>query len=88
MNTASSTLSSACPPRWRVTLEMTQESRESDYSDDEIEQILGTGAPEVRLTLKAIEDIISENPLLVTGVVFALGILLGVSLGSARRRRS
>jgi hypothetical protein len=67
---------------------MTQESRESDYSDDEIEQILGTGAPEVRLTLKALEDIISENPLLVTGVVFALGILLGVSLGSARTRRS
>lgn len=67
---------------------MTQESRESDYSDDEIEQILGTGAPEVKLTLKAIEDIISENPLLVTGLVFALGILLGLSLSSARRKRS
>ena len=67
---------------------MTGERKESEYSDDEIEQMLGMGASEGKLTLKEIEQIISDNPFLVTGLVFALGILVGVGLGYARKKRS
>jgi len=64
------------------------EAAESDYSDDEIEQIIGMAASETGLALKEIREVISENPLLVTGLAFALGILLGVSLGCVRKRYS
>jgi hypothetical protein len=37
--------------------------------------------------VKEFEAIVKESPLLVTGLVFAFGILLGVSLSSGRRRR-
>lgn len=64
---------------------MARESRESDYSDDEIEQILGMGMSQTGFPLREIREIIVEKPLLATGLAFAFGILLGVSLGCARR---
>lgn len=65
---------------------MAHESGQSDYSDDEIEQILGMGAPEARFAVKEMREAIRENPLLVTGLVFAFGILIGISLGRGRKR--
>jgi hypothetical protein len=69
-----------------VTAAMANEAKERDYSDDEIEQILGTRGPEARLMLKEIRDIIRENPLLVAALIFAMGILVGASLGRGHRK--
>ncbi|WP_455284440.1 hypothetical protein [[Eubacterium] cellulosolvens] len=56
------------------------------YSDDEIEQIIGIGALETKFVLKEIRETIRGSPLLATGLVFAFGILVGVSLGQVRKR--
>ena len=66
---------------------MAREPGESSYSDEEIEQILGMGAPEAKFVLKAIRDAVKEDPLLVAGLVFALGILVGVGLARGHRKR-
>lgn len=77
------------PPTYRNTqdwtTEMTHGSEQRSYSDDEIEQILGMGVPEAKLALKEMREIVREDPLLITGLVFAFGILLGISLCRARR---
>ena len=65
---------------------MANEAKERDYSDDEIEQILGMGGPETRLMLKEMRDTIRENPLLVAALIFAMGILVGASLSRGHRR--
>jgi hypothetical protein len=65
---------------------MADEAKERNYSDDEIEQILGMGGPETKLPLKEMREAIRENPLLAATVVFAFGILVGASLGRGRRR--
>jgi hypothetical protein len=65
---------------------MADEVKERDYSDDEIEQILGMGGPETRIALKEMREAIRENPLLVGALIFALGILVGASLSRGRRR--
>jgi len=61
-------------------------SGQGGYADDEIEEILGMGAPEVNALLKQAREIVRENPLLVTGLAFAFGLLLGASLGRPRER--
>ena len=73
-------------PCLSVTVAMAREAKERDYSDDEIEQILGMGGPESKLALKEIRDTIRENPLLVAALIFAVGILVGASLSRGRRR--
>ncbi len=65
---------------------MANEAKERDYSDDEIEQILGMGGPEAKLTLKEVRDTIRENPLLVAALIFAMGILVGASLSRGHRK--
>ena len=65
---------------------MANEAKERDYSDDEIEQILGMGGPETRLMLKEMRDTIRENPLLVAALIFAMGILVGASLSRGHRK--
>jgi len=70
-----------------LTAVMAREPGQSSYSDDEIEQILGMSAPEAKFALKAIRDSIKEDPLLVAGLVFALGILVGVSVARGHRKR-
>lgn len=72
----------------RVTTTMKSKSGQGDYSDDEIEEILGMGPSQVNVLLDQIRDSIRENPLLVTGLVFALGVLVGASLGRTRERCS
>jgi hypothetical protein len=65
---------------------MVDEVKERNYSDDEIEQILGMGGPETKLRLKEMREVIRENPLLVATLVFTFGVLVGVSLSRGRRR--
>jgi hypothetical protein len=65
---------------------MARKSGEGNYSEDEIEQILGMEAPEVKFALKEIRKTIKEDPLLVAGLVFAFGMLLGVSLSRGHRK--
>ncbi len=65
---------------------MAHEAKERDYSDDEIEQILGMGGPEAKLMLKEIRETIRENPLLVAALIFAVGVLVGASISRGHRR--
>lgn len=65
---------------------MAPESGQREYSDDEIEQILGMSGPELKLTLKEVGEVIRENPLLMTGLIFALGILIGAGLARDGRK--
>jgi len=65
---------------------MANEAKERDYSDDEIEQILGMGGPEAKFMLKEMRDTIRENPLLVAALIFAMGILVGASLSYGHRK--
>jgi len=65
---------------------MARKPGEGNYSEDEIEQILGMEAPEVKFALKEIRKTIKEDPLLVAGLVFAFGMLLGVSLARGHRK--
>ncbi len=72
--------------RLSVTLDMAREAKESDYSDDEIEQIFGMGGAETKVVLKEIRETMRENPLLVAALVFALGILVGASISHGHKR--
>ena len=65
---------------------MASEEKERDYSDDEIEEILGRGGPEAKLVLKQMRDTIRENPLLVAALIFAMGILVGASVRRGHRK--
>jgi hypothetical protein len=64
---------------------MAHESGQSHYSDGEIEQILGMKVLGARFSLKEIRETIREEPFLVTGLVFALGILIGISVGRVHK---
>jgi len=65
---------------------LTQKRAEDDYSDDEIEEILGTTAPETELVLREIRETVMESPLLALGLAFTFGILVGLGLNQTRRR--
>ena len=69
-----------------MTANMARESKEHDYSDDEIEQIFGMGGSETKATLKEIREAMRENPLIVAALVFALGILVGASISRGHKR--
>ena len=61
------------------------ETEETEFSDEELEEIIDMKAP--TQLVKEFEAIVKEKPLLVTGLVFAFGILVGISLSPRRRRR-
>jgi hypothetical protein len=65
---------------------MASEEKERDYSDDEIEEILGMGGPEAKLVLKQMRDIMRANPLLVAALIFAMGIVVGASVRRGHRK--
>ena len=65
---------------------MAREANELDYSDDEIEQIFGMGGADTKIVLKEIRETMRENPLLVAGLVFALGILVGASISHGHKK--
>lgn len=65
---------------------MAKKSQDEEYSEDEIEQVLGMGAAETSLILSEVRETIRENPLLVAGLALALGVLIGVGLTQGRKR--
>ena len=65
---------------------MADEAKEHDYSDDELEEILGMGNPEAKLMLRQMRDTIRDNPLLVAALIFAMGILVGASVRRGHRK--
>lgn len=62
----------------------TQEKKE-DFPDDELEEIMNMHAPKDQINVAEARKIIRENPLLVAGLVFTFGLLLGVSLAGKKR---
>jgi len=62
----------------------TLETEEKEFSDEELEEIIDMQAP--KELVKQFESMVKERPLLVSGLIFAFGLLLGAGL--SRRRRS
>ncbi len=62
----------------------TPRPKKDEFSDEELEEIMDMKAP--KELVRELEATIKESPLLVMGLVFAFGLLVGVSLGSGRRR--
>lgn len=58
---------------------------ESEIPDEEVEDILDMQAPND--LIKEFRKTVQDSPLLVTGLVFAFGLLVGVSLSSGRKSR-
>lgn len=62
----------------------TPRPKKDEFSDEELEEIMDMKAP--KELVRELEATIKESPLLVMGLVFAFGLLVGVSLSSGRRR--
>jgi hypothetical protein len=63
-----------------------EKPKKKEFTDEELEEIMDRHGPEDELSVQEIRALIRENPLLVTGLVFAFGLLLGLSLSPARKR--
>ena len=53
---------------------------DGEFSDSEVEDILDMQAP--KDLLREVQKAVQENPLLMTGLVFTFGLLVGVALSS------
>jgi ElaB/YqjD/DUF883 family membrane-anchored ribosome-binding protein len=58
---------------------------EKEFSDEDLEEIIDMQAP--KKLVREFEAMVKERPLLVTGLVFAFGLLVGVSISGRRRSR-
>ena len=63
-----------------------EKSKKKGFTDEELEEIMDKHGPEDEFNVQEIRAFIRENPLLVTGLVFAFGLLLGLSLCPARKK--
>jgi len=61
------------------------EERDS-FSDEEVEEIMDRHGDMGQVGIAEFRQMIRENPLLVAGLIFTLGLLLGVSCRSGRKR--
>jgi ElaB/YqjD/DUF883 family membrane-anchored ribosome-binding protein len=59
-------------------------TEEKEFSDEELEEIIGMQAP--KELIREFVSLVRERPLVMTGLAFAFGILIGVGLASGRRR--
>lgn len=62
------------------------EQTSEKYSDEELEEIMDMHAARDMISAKEIRETIRENPLLMTGLVFAFGLLAGIALSPKRRK--
>ena len=58
----------------------TETKNDGDFSDAEVEDIFDMQAP--KDLLREFQKTVQDNPLLVTGLVFTFGLLVGVALSS------
>ncbi len=65
---------------------MPADGEKENFSDEDVEEIIDMHAPKGQVSTSELRRIIRENPLLVAGLVFTFGLLLGVSLRPSRRR--
>lgn len=66
---------------------MSARSKEKEsFSDEELEEIIDMQAPKGQMSAAELRQVIRDNPLLVAGLVFTVGLLLGVSLRRGRKR--
>ena len=63
----------------------TSEQKEK-YSDEELEELIDMHAANDVFSAKQLRETIRENPLLMGGLIFTFGLLLGVALSSRRGR--
>jgi ElaB/YqjD/DUF883 family membrane-anchored ribosome-binding protein len=59
-------------------------NEEKEFSDEELEEIIDMKAP--KELIREFEYLVKEKPLVMTGLAFAFGILIGIGLTSGRRR--
>ena len=57
-----------------------------EFADEELEDILSMRKMRDQVSVAEVRELIRENPLLVAGLVFTFGLLVGVSLSSGRRK--
>ena len=57
-----------------------------EFADEELEDILSMHKVRDQVSVAEVRELIRENPLLVSGLIFTFGLLLGVSLSSGRRK--
>ncbi len=62
----------------------TKDRKESEFADEEVEDILDMRAP--KDLMREFQKAVQESPLLMTGLVFTFGLLVGVSLSSGHKR--
>jgi hypothetical protein len=63
-----------------------KQDQKKEFPDEEIEEILYRNNSKDQITVAEVREVIRENPLLIAGLVFTFGLLLGASLGSGRRK--
>jgi hypothetical protein len=64
----------------------TADEDKEDFSDEEVEEIIDMHEPRGQISVAELRKTIRENPLLVTGLVFAFGLLLGITLRSRKEK--
>ncbi len=57
-----------------------------EFADEELEDILSMHKVRDQVSVAEVRELIRENPLLVAGLVFTFGLLVGVSLSSGKRK--
>lgn len=62
------------------------ENKDEKYSDEELEEIMDMHAPNDMISVRELREAIRENPLLMSGLIFAFGILVGAALSSGHRK--
>jgi hypothetical protein len=63
------------------------QTEKEKFSDEELEEIMDMHATKDLFSASEFRATIREYPLLVAGLVFAVGLLVGVSLCSGRKSR-
>ena len=62
------------------------QDQKKEFPDEEIEEIMYSQGSKDQISAAEVREMIRENPLLVAGLVFTFGLLLGVSLSSGRKK--
>lgn len=57
-----------------------KQAQKKEFPDEEIEEILYRNDTKDQITVAEVREVIRDNPLLIAGLVFTFGLLLGVSL--------
>lgn len=65
---------------------MPPSEQKEKYSDEELEEIIDMHASNDVFSARQLRETIRENPLVMSGLIFTFGLLVGVALSSRRGR--